>query len=112
MAVSGSTKATVYNKAGVGVRKMGANRWLAALFTLIILFAGIYFYNMSSKTVATFGLLVSLIVAVGFLYSVKAMGDKAEALSKQSPRCPPRSGGRRCCRQPVGGTPGRIFYRA
>ena len=53
MAVSGSTKATVYNKAGVGVRKMGANRWLAALFTLIILFAGIYFYNMSRKTVAT-----------------------------------------------------------
>jgi general stress protein CsbA len=74
----------VYNKAGAGVRKMEANRWLAALFTLIILFAGIYLYNMSSKTVATFGLLVSLIVAVGFLYSVKAMGDKAEALSKRA----------------------------
>jgi hypothetical protein len=84
MAVSGSTRATVYNKAGAGVRKMEANRWLAALFTLIILFAGIYLYNMSSKTVATFGLLVSLIVAVGFLYSVKAMGDKAEALSKRA----------------------------
>jgi hypothetical protein len=84
MAVSGSTRATVYNKPGVGVRKMEANRWLAAFFTLVILFAGIYLYNMNSKTVATFGLLVSLIVAVGFLYCVKAMGDKAEALSKRA----------------------------
>jgi hypothetical protein len=63
---------------------MESARWLAALYTLIVLFAGIYLYKMSSKTVATFGLLVSLIVAVGFLYCVKAMGEKAEALSKRA----------------------------
>ena len=84
MAVSGSTRATVYNKAGVGVRKMEAARWLAALFTLIVLFAGIYLYSKNSKTIATFGLPVSLVVAGGFLYWVKAMGDKADVLSKRA----------------------------
>ena len=53
MAGSDSTRATVYNKAGVGVRKMEAVRWLAALFTLIVLFAGIYLYGKNSKTIAT-----------------------------------------------------------
>jgi hypothetical protein len=61
MAVSGSTKATVYHKAGVGVRKMEATRWRTALFTLIVLFAGIFLYSKTSKTVATFGLLGSLV---------------------------------------------------
>ena len=56
MAVSDSTRATVYNKAGAGVRKMEATRWLAALFILIIMFVGIYFYNKSVKTIATLGL--------------------------------------------------------
>lgn len=84
MAGSESTRATVYNKAGVGVRKMEAARWLAALFSLIVLFAGIYVYSKNSKTIATFGLLVSLLVAGSFLYWVKAMGDKADVLSKRA----------------------------
>ena len=63
---------------------MEATRWLAALITLIVLFAGIYLYSKNSKTIATFGLLVSLIVAGGFLYWVKAMGDKADVLSKRA----------------------------
>jgi hypothetical protein len=82
MAGSESTRATVYNKPGVGVRKMESARWIAALFSLIVLFAGIYLYGKNSKTIATFGLLVSLIVAGGFLYWVKAVGDKADVLSK------------------------------
>ena len=82
MAGLDSTRATVYHKAGAGVRKMEAIRWLAALFTLIVLFAGIYLYNKNSKTIATLGLPVFLIVTVGFIYWVKAMGDKAEAYSK------------------------------
>jgi hypothetical protein len=84
MAVSGSTRATVYNKAGLGVRKMEAARWRTALFTLIVLFAGIFLYSKTSKTVATFGLPVILVVAGGFLYWVKAMGDKADVLSKRA----------------------------
>jgi hypothetical protein len=63
---------------------MEANRWLAALITLIVLFAGIYLYSKNSKTIATFGLLVALLIAGGFLYWVKAMGDKAEAYSKRA----------------------------
>ena len=78
MAGSGSTRATVYNKAGVGVRKMEAARWLAALVTLIVLFAGIYLYSKNNKTIASFGLLVSFLIAGGFLYWVKAMGDKTD----------------------------------
>ena len=42
MAGSDSTRATVYNKPGVGVRKMEAIRWVAALFFLILLFVGIF----------------------------------------------------------------------
>ncbi len=84
MAGSGTTRATVYNKAGVGVRKVEAIRWMAALFFLTLLFAGIYFYNKSVKTIATLGLPVFLVVAVGFIYWVKAMGDKAEAYSKRA----------------------------
>jgi nuclease-like protein len=84
MAVSGSTRATVYNKAGVGVRKMEAIRWVAALFFLIIMFAGIYLYSKNSKTIATLGLPVFLIVAVGFFYWVKTMGDKADAYSERA----------------------------
>jgi len=84
MAGSGSTRATAYNKPGVGVRKMEAARWLAALFFLIVLFVGIYHYNKSVKTIATLGIPVILVVAVGFLYCVNALGDKAEALSKRA----------------------------
>ena len=84
MAESNSTRATVYNKPGVGVRKMEAIRWVAALFFLIIMFAGIYLYSKNSKTIATLGLPVFLIVAVGFFYWVKTMGDKAEVYSKRA----------------------------
>ena len=84
MAGSESTKATVYNKPGVGVRKMEAIRWVAALFFLIIMFAGIYLYSKNSKTIATLGLPVFLIVAVGFFYWVKTMGDKADAYSERA----------------------------
>jgi len=81
MAGFGSTRATVYNKAGAGVRKMEASRWLAALIALIIVFVGIYLFSKSSKTIATVGIPVSLVIFVGILYRVSAMGDKAEAYS-------------------------------
>ena len=84
MAVSRSKRATVYNSPGVGVRKMEATRWLAALFFLIIMFVGIYLYSKNIKTIATLGLPVVLIVAAGFFYWVKAMGDKADAYSKRA----------------------------
>jgi len=84
MAGSGSTRATVYNKAGAGVRKMEATRWLAALITLIVMFVGIYLFSKSSKTIATLGIPVSLVVFVGILYWIKAMGDKAEAYSDRA----------------------------
>jgi hypothetical protein len=81
---SGGKKVTVYHKAGVGVRKMEATRWLAALFFLIIMFVGIYFYNKSVKTIATLGIPIALVVFVGIIYWVKAMGDKADAYSKRA----------------------------
>ncbi len=79
MTGSGATRAAAYNKAGGNVRKTEAIRWMAALFLLIILFVGIYSYNKSAKTIATLGLPVFLVVAVGFILREKAMGDKAEA---------------------------------
>jgi Nuclease-related domain len=85
MAGSESTRATVYNRPGAGVRKMKATRWMAALlFLIIMMFVGIYFYNKSVKTIATLGLPVILIVSLGFFYWVKAMGDKADAYSKRA----------------------------
>ena len=84
MAGSESTRATVYNKAGVGVRKMEATRWLAAFFFLIIMFVGIYYYTTSVKTIATLGLPVILVVAFGIIYWVKAMGEKVDAYSKRA----------------------------
>ncbi len=84
MAGTESTRATVYNKPGVGVRKMETIRWLAALFFLIIMFVGIYFFNRSVKTIATLGLPVALIVFVGIIYWVKAMGDKADAYADRA----------------------------
>lgn len=84
MAGTESKRATVYHKAGVGVRKMEATLWLAVLFFLIIMFVGIYFFNRSVKTIATLGLPVALVVFVGIIYWVKAMGDKADAYSKRA----------------------------
>ncbi len=84
MAGSGSTRATVYNKAGAGVRKMEVTRWLAALIALIIVFVGIYLFGKSSKAIATVGIPVSLVVFVGILYRVSAMGGKAEAYSDRA----------------------------
>jgi hypothetical protein len=63
---------------------MEAIRWVAALFFLIIMFVGIYFYNKSVKTIATLGLPVALVVFVGIIYWVKAMGDKADGYSKRA----------------------------
>jgi hypothetical protein len=74
----------VYNKAGAGVRKMEATRWLSALFLLIIMYAGVYFYTKSIKTIAVLGLPVALVVFVGIIYWVKAMGDKAEAVADRA----------------------------
>ena len=63
---------------------MEATRWLAAFFLLIVMFVGMYFYNKNIKTIATFGLPVVLVVACGFIYWVKAMGDKADRYSKRA----------------------------
>ena len=84
MAGTESKRATVYHKAGVGVRRMEATRWLAALFFLIVMFVGMYFYNKNIKTIATLGLPVVLIVAVGFLYWVKAMSAKVDRYSERA----------------------------
>jgi len=58
---------------------METTRWLIAIFILIVLFAGIYLYSRNSWTIATLGFPVMLVVAVGFIYWIKAEGDKAEA---------------------------------
>jgi len=63
---------------------MEATRWLAALILLTVMFAGISLYSKNSKTIATFGLPVVLVVACGFIYWVKAMGDKADRYSKRA----------------------------
>ena len=84
MAGSGSTRATVYNKAGVGVRKMEATRWMAALFFLLIMFVGIYFYNKSVQMIAMLGLPVALIVFVGVMHWLKAMSAKVDAISERA----------------------------
>ena len=84
MAGSETTRATVYNKAGAGVRKMEATRWLAAFFLLVIMYAGIYFYTKSVKAIAMLGLPVALVIFVGIIYWVKALGDKAEAYADRA----------------------------
>ena len=84
MAGSESTRATVYKKAGAGVRKMESNRWLTALFILIVMYAGIYYYTKSVKVIATLGLPVALVIFVGIIYWVKALGDKAEAYADRA----------------------------
>jgi len=84
MAGSEPKGATVYNKPGVGVRKMEAARWIAALFFLVVMFAGSYFYNKSGKTIAALGLPVALIVFVGILYWLKAMSDKVDKYSERA----------------------------
>lgn len=81
MAGTESKRAMVYNRPGAGVRKMEATRWLAALFFLIIMFVGIYHYNKSVKTIATLGVPVALVVFIGIIYWVKAMGAKVDAYS-------------------------------
>jgi hypothetical protein len=84
MARTKSTRATVYNKPGVAVRKMEATRWLTGLFILIIMYAGIYYYTKSVKTIATLGLPVVLVVFVGIIHLIKAMGAKAEAVADRA----------------------------
>jgi hypothetical protein len=84
VAASDPKRATVYNKPEVAVRKMEATRWLTALFLLIVLFVGVFFYSRNSKAVATFGVPVAAVVGAGVLYWVKAMGDKADACSRRA----------------------------
>ena len=84
MAGTESKRATVYNKPGVGVRKMEHSRWLIALFILIIMYAGIYYYTKSVKAIATLGLPVALVVFVGIIHWIKAMGGKAEAVANRA----------------------------
>ncbi len=84
MAGTKSTRATVYNKPGAGVRKMETTRWLTAFFILIVMYAGIYFYTKSVKTIATLGLPVALVVFVGIFHWIKAMGAKAEAVADRA----------------------------
>ncbi len=63
---------------------MEATRWWTALFLLVIMYAGIYFYTKSVKAIATLGLPVALVVFVGIIYWVKSMGDKAEAYADRA----------------------------
>ncbi len=84
MAGSESKRATVYNKPGLGVRKMEATRWLAALFFVIVMFVGIYLYSKNGKAIVTLGLPVTVVVGVGVIYWVKAMGDRADQYSKRA----------------------------
>jgi len=84
MAGTEPTRATAYHKAGVSVRWMESTRWLAALFILIIMYAGIYYYTKSVKTIATLGLPVALVVFVGIIHWIKALGDKAEAVADRA----------------------------
>ena len=84
MAETDSTKAMVYNKAGVEVRKMETSRWLTALFILIIMYAGIYYYTKSVKVIATLGFPVALVVFVGMIHWIKALGGKAEAVADRA----------------------------
>lgn len=84
VAASDPKRATVYHKAGLGVRKMETTRWLTALFLLIIMYAGIYFYTKSVKAIATLGFPVALVVFIGIIYWVKAMGNNAEAYADRA----------------------------
>jgi hypothetical protein len=84
MAESESKKATVYNKPGVGVRKMEATRFLAAFLLLIIMFMGIYLFTKNMKAITALGFPIAAIVAVGFFYWVKSMGDKADKFSRRA----------------------------
>lgn len=84
MARSESKRATVYNKPGVGVRKMETTRFLVAFFLLIVMFVGIYLYTVNRKAIVSLGFPVAAIVAVGYLYWVKIMGEKAEAYADRA----------------------------
>jgi hypothetical protein len=84
MAGTESNRATVFHKAGGNVRRMESSRWLAALFFLIIMYVGIYYYTKSVKMIATLGFPVALVVFVGIFYWVKALGDKAEACADRA----------------------------
>jgi hypothetical protein len=76
--------ATVWQKPGRGVRRLETIRWLIALGLLGLLFAGIYLFHKSSKSIAALGLPAVLVVVVGFLCWVKAVGRKAEAFADQA----------------------------
>ena len=77
-------RATVYNKPGVGARKMEATRFLAAFLLLLVMVIGISLYIENRRAIAVLGFPIVAIVAVGFIYWVKAMGDKAEEISHRA----------------------------
>ncbi len=84
MGATGTTKATVFHKAGVGVRRMEAARWLAAVSLLLAIFLGIFLYMKSARALASLGLPVVVAAVLGFLYWVKAVGDKADAYGRRA----------------------------
>jgi hypothetical protein len=63
---------------------MEATRWLAALFFLIVLFVVTYLYSKNGKAIAKLGLPVTVVVGVGVIYWVKAMGNKADQYSRRA----------------------------
>jgi hypothetical protein len=63
---------------------MENKRWLTALFLLAIMYVGIYFYTKNVKVIATLGLPVALVVFVGIIHWIKALGDKAEAVADRA----------------------------
>ena len=48
------------------------------------MYAGIYVYSKNSKAIVTLGIPLSLVVFVGIIHWIKAMGDKADVLSKRA----------------------------
>ncbi len=63
---------------------MEATQWWTALIILIIMYAGIYVYCKNSKAIVTLGIPLSLVVFVGIIYWIKAMGGKAEAVADRA----------------------------
>jgi hypothetical protein len=81
---SGPKRAAVYHKPPVGVRAMETLRWLTVLGCVVILFAGIYLFHKSRGSIAALGLPVALVVFVGVICLVKAMGAKAAAFADRA----------------------------
>ena len=77
--------ATVYHRTGVGVRRTENVRWLIALGIVVILFAGIYLFHRSSRSIAVLGLPLALVLIVGIFQRVKAMCARADETGNPDP---------------------------